>query len=126
MSALAITKDDLVAVLTNKLPVAKAYDAERMAAHRKVEAAKLTEFRQACREAIKWDYTTARKHNFAPVDRYALRADCPILMAARIERAIARLKVDGRKRLTLDSRGRDSDLFELATWDPTLPSLEGC
>ena len=126
MSTLAITKDDLVLVLKDKLPAAKAYDAERMAAHRKVEAEKLTEFRQWCRDAVKWDYATAKKRNFSPADKYALRAECPVLLASRMERAIARLSVDGRKKLTLDSGGRDADLYSLATWDPTLPALEGC
>lgn len=121
---LRMKKEDLIAHLESLLPAAEADDKKRMAAHKQQEQEYLKLFREVCREAVKWDYETAKANYFKTQPKRA-SPSCPTLTAPRIQEALRRIRIDGRQVYTLSAGGRSSRIFDLVTWTPEPIDMSG-
>jgi hypothetical protein len=114
MATISISREELLAKLNEAKARADKEDAKNAAKHEKDEAAALKRFRDNLREALKWDYPTAKAKWFR-VDVKDV-PQCPRRHAHAIEVAIAQVKMDSRKgRFRLAD---NSDWYRAAMWLP--------
>lgn len=116
------TRDELFERLNALLPAAKKADEKALAAHAKAEQAYLKKFHAACRDALKWDYQTAKAHYFEPKIMNGRHNSydaptCPRSVEQRLTRTIAFLERTTQTRFHLSPRGKWSDIYELLTAD---------
>lgn len=118
------SKADLIAALEARRPWAEALDKTNMAEHQKAEQAYLKKFRDACREAIKWDYKTAQDNYFAPMDALRYRRDtgptCPRSAVARLDRILNVIKATRQERFVISASGCWGDAHWVLTYDPSI------
>jgi len=129
MTQILMTRDQLLTRLAEQRKVAEQFDKQALAEHRAEEKAYLTDFRANCREALKWDYETAKEKDFEvrPARDGRRRwgqPQCPTSQVIRIDRAIAHVTLDSRAKYALNNSGIHSTLHALVTWDPDAPSGE--
>jgi hypothetical protein len=114
MATISISRDELMAKLLEAKAKADKEDEKAADKHKREETAALVAFRAAIREALKWDYETAkRRYMRVQLDR---TPSCPSRVARPIELAIAQVKMDNRKgpyRLS-----HVSDWYKAASWLP--------
>ena len=101
-TSINIDRADLIAELKRRLPLAKKHDEKAKAAHKKAEAELLKKFHARCREALKWDYKTAKGHNFEAGVNWRMRdLPCPQEIAPTIERELAALELSKQQTFTI-------------------------
>jgi hypothetical protein len=122
---LVFKTEDLIARLKAKLPAAKKKDERAMVAHRKAEQAFLDKFKQGCRDALKWDYGTAKNAGFSPIGgrSYHYGPSCPQSEEERLKRMISLVEHSAQKRFTLTSSGKYSLIYQEMTKD--IPAQKG-
>lgn len=117
-------RDDLLAKLREMLPAAEKADAVTLKKHERDEAAHLKRFKEACREALKWDYETAKAHRFeAKVTKpnsYGGRSDvyaphCPTARVDIINRAIAEVEMSTLQRFVITETGKYRSIYQILT-----------
>ena len=97
--AMRFTRDQLLEQLRGQLGKAVLYDKEQKALHKKAEKEALERFRASLREALKWDYATARKNWFSVKETN--RPSCPDSMETTVRRAIAMVERSAQKTYTV-------------------------
>ena len=119
---ITMTRENLLSHLETKLKYAEREDARIKAEHERDEQAALEKFRKKLREAIAWDYKTAKRKT----ERYSnnnLQLDapaCPKLQATEIRRVIDCIKLDGRKSgsYEISEKGINDDVWRAVHWKP--------
>ena len=112
--SIVMAKDKLIEHLTERLKLAKAEDALKLAAHRSQEQAALLKFRERLREALKWDYKKAKEYCYRKSISIESPA-CPSSQAAAIDRELRCVKLDVRKQFTVTPK---TELFSAVNWLP--------
>jgi hypothetical protein len=132
-TTISISRENMIDALERMLPMAAKYDADAKKAHEAEERATLAAFRERAKEAAKWDYQTAKEHDFELKyrpdgnTRYSWWGPtCPRSQVARIEAALRVVRVSQQKSYNLDARGKHSTLYDLLTWDPNAPKDDLC
>lgn len=111
---ISMTREELMARLTEQLAMAKAEDARRAERHKKDEAAALAKFRAKLKTALGWDYKKVKEASYRELQMD--EPSCPMLEARRFERLILSVKLDTRQgKFTLSDH---ADLHEAVTWIP--------
>ena len=118
MATLRFTKDQLIEALEARREWARRIDADNLANHQKEEKAALAKFKQGCRDALKWDYQTA-KENWFQVERVN-RPRCPNSLEANLDRQLSQVKASCQIRYTINDRGSWSEVHHLLTHDETI------
>lgn len=133
MTTIRMNKTQILERLAEQLPIATEHDAAELKTHKADEAAHLKKFREACRQAAKWDYKTAKANEFNPLhpmgDTWSARRGprCPDSVAARITRLAHLVNISSQERYVLGPDGANSSLFRMITWTPEpMPDLEVC
>lgn len=95
---ITVTKEELLKLLESQEAKAKKEDERIAKSHRKDEQAALMKFRADLREAMKWDYATAKKRS----GRYSgavvlVSPSCPRLETPQFADKIANIRRDMRK-----------------------------
>lgn len=119
------SKADLIEALEARRPWAERLDAEHLAKHQKDEQAHLRRFREACREAARWDYATAKTHSFkAGVvnDRgfSVYPPDCPRSLVASLDQQLNIVRATRQERFQISPEGVWSRVHHLLTHDETI------
>ena len=110
---ITMTREALLERLADRLKAAKAEDARLLAEHKKEEAKSLITFRKNLRDAMKWNYETAKKkYSGVSLDRLS----CPMIQANFITRVIASVKLETRKSSFVISE--NSDIRRAILWVP--------
>ena len=118
MATLRFTKDQLIEALEARREWAQQLDAANLAKHQAEEKAALAKFRQECKEALKWDYQTAKSNWFrvGKVDR----PHCPSSLVASLDRHLNQVKASYQTRYTISESGGWSQVHHLLTHDETI------
>lgn len=117
MPSLRFKRPELLAALEARRPWAARLDAKALAAHQKAEKAYESEFRAACRKAVKWDYATIKKNHGNIRPRMTYAPSCPMSVAVKLEDAIKFVKNDNRISCTVSQNGEWSGVHWLLTHD---------
>lgn len=121
MATLRFTRDELIAALEARRPWAERLDAEHLAEHQKAEKAYLARFRAACREAVKWDYETAKAKYFTVLENSRFgRPECPTSLVAGLDRHLNMIKASRQKSFAISDSGGWSRVFHLLTHDDAI------
>jgi hypothetical protein len=121
---LSYSREALIDALESRRQWAKAYDKKQAAQHKKEEAAYLAKFREACRTACQWNYATARDKGFSiPGDfgRFGTRPKCPRVALKLLDATLNRIRLDGRKRYSVEPSNHMSEAYWLLTHDENTP-----
>lgn len=113
-------KQDLIDALQARREEFQRIDQERMTQHTQAEKDYLAEFREACKQALKWDYQTAKANYFnvemsetkGRNNRYGAPT-CPHSLEKRLDNILTHLRQTRQERFTLERRGRWSDIYDL-------------
>jgi hypothetical protein len=120
---LRFSKDQLLVALRALLPIAKKQDTEAIKQHAIDEKAHLKAFKEACRDALKWDYQTASNRGFTAHVRDGStlfrksRPSCPMKREDHLNRLIAMVERSERKRYSISQGGQNQGLFYELTRD---------
>lgn len=117
MPKIVIDREQLLVELEERRAWAQRLDAKNIHDHARKEQAALVGFKKRCREALKWTYEELRAHNFEVGVKYSTRPDCPEIVEEKLDRALAIVRLDNRKSLTLTEGGECYELFWLLTHD---------
>lgn len=116
MATISISRDELMAKLTEAKERADREDAKALAKHEQQEQAALKKFRDLLITARAWDYKTLKSHDMRVEIPWESRPNCPLRSSRSIELAITQVKLDSRKgRFRLSDQ---SDWYKAATWLP--------
>lgn len=118
VAPIVISRDDLIARLTEQKAIAEQHDKDQLVAHRLAERAARDKFRAMCRDALTWTYEQCREHSFTVgFTRYGDERPptCPLSVASQFERAIKSLSITTQAKFTL---APDSPLHNLLMWTP--------
>lgn len=116
---LRYTREQILEVIAERRPVAEAIDARRLADHQKAEKEYLKRFREACREAAKWDYATAKANHFAVAfDKFRGRPECPRSLVATLDKHVRLIQMSRQKSFIIGESGQWSVLYHALTFDP--------
>lgn len=118
MTVLRFNRDQLLEALEARKGWAAEIDAENLATHAKDEKAALVEFRAKCREALKWDYKTA-KGNYFSVEKIT-RPYCPNSLVSDLDRHINHIVASRQVRFVISESGAWSRVHYLLTHDRTI------
>lgn len=95
---ITMTKEELLKRLASQESKARKEDEAKTKEHRKDEEKAMKKFRDKLREALKWDYATAKKKSHDYRTRLDLESpSCPRLEAPRFTKMIEGVKLDMRK-----------------------------
>lgn len=117
-------REDLLVRLAEMLPEAEKRDKATVAKHKRDEAEYLKQFRAACREALRWDYETAKARYFkAMVVRptsyggfdQVQSPHCPKATAETIRRYIREVEMSTTTRFVINEGGKYGRLYNLLT-----------
>jgi hypothetical protein len=123
---LTYTKEALLEKLASLRPAAEKRDKAAIAKHKKEEAAYLKRFHAACREALKWDYETAKSSGFnarvTESNDYGGKNSvsaprCPSEETNTLERLISLVNYSHQQRFMVTARGKFSEIYDLLTAD---------
>lgn len=121
MSTLRFTRAELLEAIEARRSWAEHLDAQNLAKHLKDEKAYLAKFRAACREALKWDYETAKVRRFNVLyPGRSLSPDCPRSLVAGVDRYLNTIGATRQKSFSISVGGAWSGLFDLLTRDETV------
>ncbi len=131
MGEIRIGRDDLIARLEARRVEFRKYDTERMAEHKKAEAAALKLFRERLRAAAKWTYADLKAHGFkasistsGPWDSATDRRlpaevpTCPESLERKLDHALRPVMASPQARYILADAGVHGRLYWLLTHDP--------
>lgn len=131
MGEIRIGRDDLIARLEARRAMFRKFDTERMAEHKKAEAAALKLFRERLRAASKWTYAELKDHGF----RVALSTSsqwssvlerrvsgevptCPESLERKLDHALRPVVASPQARYVISDSGVHGRLYWLLTHDP--------
>ena len=117
-TVITMSKADIIERLKSQIKLAEKHDREAIAQHKKDEHAHLLAFREACREALKWDYLTAKAKDFS-VGGYALKRSapsCPLSKAVWLKNELLRIELSSQETY---KAGPATSLHRALVWDPT-------
>jgi hypothetical protein len=112
---IVMSKAALILHLAERLKLAKAEDASVLKDHRKAEQETLIEFRAKLREALKWDYKTAKSKYFSVKEQS--KPSCPRSQAAAIYQELRSVQLDTRKSEQFRI-SPNTDLYNAVNWLP--------
>jgi hypothetical protein len=118
------TKEDLLTALENRRAILTQYDKRRLWEHQIAEREHLKRFREKLREALKWDYATAKKE-WWQVSRDSAPS-CPPSLIAKLDKTILRLSVSEQQRFVMQDGGQWSEVYHLLTVDLDAAPAEVC
>lgn len=116
---LVMNKEDLLKQLKARRDWARARDREATRIYKEQEKAELKRFREALREALKWDAKEAAK-NTGYRGKKELEFNsppCSLKTEIQLDRAISTIEMDNRKKFTLDSGNSFAKVYRLLTDD---------
>jgi hypothetical protein len=118
--AMTYKKDALLEALNALLPIARKQDAEAVKKHKADEKVFLQKFREACREALKWDYETAKNMHFS-FRREAFssydRPTCPRRREDTVQRAIDLVTRSPAEKFRIHDSGQYAFIYRVLTED---------
>ena len=124
MAILRFARDELIEALEGRREWAERLDAEHLAEHQRAEKAFLAKFRASCREAVKWDYQTAKEHYFQVMEgvgRYGSgQPNCPSSLVAKLDRNLSVVRASRQKTFQVSDGGAWSSVYYLLTHDETI------
>lgn len=113
---LMIKKDDLLKKLRGMLPAAKKKDEKALAAHKKEEEAHLQKLKVVWKEALKWDYETAKKNRFDPRGRAGFYGPtCPPSETSRLEQLIFMVERTQMSKFSVKKFGKYHSIYLILT-----------
>jgi hypothetical protein len=122
---LTFKREELIAKLESLRPAAEKADKAALAKHKLEEQAYLKAFKQALREASKWDYETLKKNDLmccvvnpdGSWKRTKPSPSCPRPRLSTLEHHIALVKASPKARYEVTDRGKYSAIYHLLTID---------
>lgn len=131
---LTYTKAELLEALDHRRLLAVEQDAAALAEHQRQEKQCLANFRRACREALKWDYDTAKGSDFNPArlmedsfegryGRFVNSPSCPPSIVSKIDSLVAMIEKLRQDRFVLSRGGKWAVAYSLLTDD--VPQITG-
>jgi hypothetical protein len=112
-----MSRVELLAALEACRSWARKTDRENLREHRAAEKAALKKFHDACREALKWDYETAKGKTQYRDRPHLDTLSCPISQEARLDALIAPVKLSKQTTYTISNDGALRGVYEFLTRD---------
>lgn len=116
---MTLERKNIIEILQRNLKLAKVQDAAVVKKHKAAEEVHMSRFRTKLREALTWDYQTAKGNNFESERVYNPPA-CPLLEAADIDRWLRIMKLDQREVIAFEN---DKEIGLAITWIPMAERL---
>jgi endonuclease/exonuclease/phosphatase (EEP) superfamily protein YafD len=118
---LTMSREELLATLNARMPAAKAADKKALDAHRKQEVQFLENCKKGWREALKWDYETAKKKQFTPNRGSYYGPSCPMSKESELTRLISMVERTGMRRFVITEGGKYDSIYRMLTADVPKP-----